>query len=400
MNLLTRLRRVVIVRPWLSSGIAVVVVGGSVAAYFLTSSSNATAQDGGTTRLVAASIGDVSESVSATGTFAPADEKHVSFPAAAEVTSVRVAVGDKVSKGDVLGTINDLSLRASLAQARATLASARATLVAAERSGTVSNAQLAADRATVSADRRSVSAAKTALKHAVLRSPITGTVAQVNVAKGGQATGSHSPSGNTSDSSGSSSDFVIIGLRKWTVSASVDDTEVGHVKNGEEVEITTADVTGNVFGVVSSVSVLSSSSSGSASYPVDIDVTGSPSGLHDGASATVNIIYRKVTNVLTVPTLAVHTASDGSSYVYVSSNGKKTRRTVTTGLSSDGTTQIKSGLRAGERVYIDVPTRTPSTGSSNANNGPQQGNFPGGEVFVPGGGVGGPGGKVPNGGGS
>lgn len=393
--LMARLRRIVTARPWLSGGVAAVVVGGSVAAYFLTGSSNATAQDGVTTRLVAASIGDVSESVSVTGTFAPADKKNVSFSSAAEVTSVRVAVGDKVKKGDVLGTIAPLSLRASLAEARATLASARATMAAAEASGTATAAQLAADRANVSTDRRSVSAAKTALKHAVLRSPITGTVAQVNVAKGDQATSSH-PSSNSG--SGSSADFVVIGLKKWKVSASVDDTEVGHVKKGEEVEITTADVSGKVFGVVSSVSVLSSSTSGSATYPVDIDVTGTPGGLHDGASATVDIIYRKVTNVLTVPPLAVHTGSDGSSYVYVSSHGEKVRRTVTTGLSSGGTTQIKSGLRSGEQVYIAIAT--PSTGSSNSNSGPQQGNFPGG-VFLPGGGVEVPaGGKIPNGGGS
>lgn len=399
---MTGARRLVAARPWLSGGVAVVVVGGSVAGYLLTGNTTAAAQDSATSRLVAASIGEVKQTVSATGTFAPADEQDVSFSSSAEVTSVRVAVGDKVAKGDVLGTIDDLALRAALAQARSTLASAKATLVAAEDSGTATSAQLSADRASVSAAKRSVTAARTALRQAVLRSPIAGTIAAVNVAKGDQAGGSQSPSNSSSsssDSSSSSSDFVVVGMKKWTVSASVGDTEVGLVKTGEQAEITTDNVTGTVFGVVSSVSVLSSSSSGAASYPITIEVTGTPSGLHDGASATVQIVYRKLTNVLTVPTLAIHTGSDGTPYVYVSSGGKKARRTVTAGLSSGGVTQIKSGLQSGEQVYVDVPSGSRSTGSSSNGGVVKQGNFPGGGVVIPGGGGYLPGGKIANAGG-
>ena len=99
-------------------------------------------------------------------------------------------------------------------------------------------------------------------------------------------------------------------------------------------------------------------------------MTGSPTGLHDGASATVAIIYKQATNVLTVPTTAVH--RDGSSsYVYVSNNGKKTKTTVKTGLSSGGTTQITSGLKSGQQVYVETITRTRTggTGTGNTRNG-------------------------------
>jgi RND family efflux transporter MFP subunit len=395
---MTRARRLVTTRPWLSSGVAVVVVGGSVAGYLLTGDSSAAADDGVITRLVSASTGTVREAVSATGTISPADEEDVSFSSSAEVTSVRVAVGDKVKNGDILGTIDRLSLKAALAQARSTLASAQATLADAESSGTATTAQLSADRAGVSTARRSVTAARNALDDATLRSPITGTVAQVNVAKGDQASGSTSPADTGSDSTGSSGDFVVIGMRKWTVSASVDDTEVGLVKKGQQAQITTGNVTGTVFGVVTSVSVLSSSSSGSATYPIDIEITGTPKGLHDGASATVQIIYHQVTNVLTVPTAAIHAASDGTSYVYVSSGGKKVRKDVTTGLASGGTTEIKSGLKSGDQVYIEIDTGSGPSGTSNGGNGNQlvqNGDFPGGGVIVPGSGEFPAGGKLP-----
>jgi macrolide-specific efflux system membrane fusion protein len=357
-------RRIVTARPLVTGGVAVVLIGGSVAGYLLTGDSPANAQDGLVSRLVSATVGTVRESVTATGTLTPADEEDVSFTSSARITSVRVAVGDKVHRGDPLATIDDISLTATLAEARSTLASARATLSDDLAGGTATSAQLSADRAGVSTARRAVTAARDAVKDATLRSPITGTVAEVNVAKGDQAAGSSAAaSDSSSDTSG---DFVVVGMRKWTVSASVDDTEVGHIAAGQQARITTDNVSSTVFGIVSSVSVLSSSSGtgSAATYPVEIAVTGSPHGLHDGASASVEIVYRQVSNVLTVPTAAVHRSSDGSSFVYVSSDGKKVKRAVTIGLSAGGTTQIKSGLKSGDQVYLEIDTGPQSNGSS------------------------------------
>ena len=388
-------RRFVTARPLLTGGVAVVVIGGSVAGYLLAGDSTAHAQDGLVSRLVAATVGTVRESVSATGTLAPADEEDVSFTSSARITSVRVTVGDKVHKGAPLGTIDDLSLRATLADARSTLASARATLSDDLDSGSATSAQLSADRSAVATGRRAVTAARDAVADATLRSPITGTVAEVNVAKGDQAAGASA----AADSSGTSSgDFVVVGMKKWTVSATVDDTEVGRIAAGQQARITTDNVTSTVFGVVSSVSVLSSSDSGAASYPVEIAVTGTPHGLHDGASAAVEIVYRQVSNVLTVPTAAVHRSAQGSAYVYLSSNGTKVKRAVTLGLSSGGTTQIKSGLKSGDQVYVEIVTGSRATDSSSTGGGSlvQTGNLPNG-VVVPGNG---PPGVFPAGGGS
>src|SRR6478735_5312724 len=157
--------RGVVARPWLSAAIAVVLVGGGVVAYTLIGGSdgNAQASNTTTTRLVSASTGTVRESVSTTGTLTPADEEDVSFASSAKVTSVRVAQGDKIAKGEVLGTIDTLSLRATLAQAEATLANARATLTTAEDNSDTTSAQLAADKASVSTAKSSVTAAQDAI---------------------------------------------------------------------------------------------------------------------------------------------------------------------------------------------------------------------------------------------
>ena len=430
-RVLGRARRIVTVRPWVSAVVVLLIVAAVVCAFVFTGGSSGAAAGGvqTTTSLTAVSTGTVKATVSTTGTFAAADTKDVSFGSAAEITSVKVAEGDKVTKGQVLGTIATVGLKQTLAQARATLATAKSTLASAEDSSTTTATQLAADKASVASATSSVTDAEAALAGAILTSPIAGTVATVNVATGDQASGSGSSStsstgsstsstgstgtgsgtgssgsgstgtgstgGGTSTSSStststSSGDFVIVGGKSWTVSATVDDTEVGNIAKGDQVQITTDNVTGTVFGLVSSVAVLSSGSSTSASYPVTIAVTGSPTGLHDGASATAQIIYKQVTNVPTVPTTAVHTTG-ATSYVYLDKSGTKTKQTVKIGLSSGGTTQITSGLSTGQQVYVTTVRRTTGagtgTGTGSTTRGGTGGGYTGGGF--PGGGTGG-----------
>lgn len=415
-NALVAARRRVAARPWLAAAVVLVLVAGGIFGYerLTASSGGSSSTPTVSTTLESVSRGSVQEAVSVTGTISPADEHDVSFSSSATVTSVRVKAGEKVRKGQVLGTIATLSLRSALAQARAEVADARATLATARETSSTTTAQLTADQTSVQTAKSSVRTARANLADAVLRSPIAGTVASVGVSKGDTAGGSAGSSSSASSSTGgasstsagqsttssttstssSSADFVVIGMKKWTAAASVDDTEVGSIRKGDQAQLTTDNVTGRVFGTVSSVAVLSDSSSGSASYPVKIAITGSPSGLHDGASATISIIYKQVSNVVTVPTLAIHRDS-AAPYVYVSKNGAKTKVTVQVGISSAGTTQIKSGLKAGQQVYVQTITRqsgsTPTTGRS----GSTSGYSGGGTGGYPGSGSGGFGGGFP-----
>lgn len=385
-------------RPWLTAAVLVVVAGAGTGIGLWAASSSDPAAAATSYRLVAASVGNVRETVTTTGTVEPADQDSVDFSAAGRVTSVRVAQGDTVTKGQVLGTIDSASLSASLAQAQATLAADQAK-VSDDGSNAITGTQLSADQSAVSAAQGQVDSAQSALDGATLRSPIDGLVAQVNVAVGDQVTGSsgsgaNSNSGNSASNgsnASTSADFLVIGTTSWIVDASVDDTQVGSLKSGQQAQFTTDGGT-TIYGTISSVGLISTSTSGTASYPVEVKVTGSPAGLHAGATGSLQLIYHQLTNVLTVPTLAVHTTG-GSSVVYEMSGSKQVAHTVQTGLSSGGQTQIVSGLSEGDQVVVSIPARTGST-TGNTTNRTRGGNgtfFPGGGLggggFVPGGGV-------------
>jgi multidrug efflux pump subunit AcrA (membrane-fusion protein) len=196
---------------------------------------------------------------------------------------------------------------------------------------------------------------------------------------------------------------LVISANTWVVDASVDATSVGLIKTGEQAQLAVDGASGTLYGTIASIGLVSSSSSGTASYPVVIDVTGTQTGLHDGASVTATLIYKQLTNVVVVPALALHRSTNGT-YVNKVVNGKTARTPVTVGLDSGGQVQITKGLAAGDKIAIQQTTAgtgTSRTGTGTSNRGTfPRGNFPGGGGNFPAGGGNFPGGFGGNNGGN
>jgi macrolide-specific efflux system membrane fusion protein len=378
--------------PWLAGGVAVVVLaGGGSAGYFLTRNDKAAAATTTTTQTVA--TGTVRQSVSATGTLAPASEENLNFSVSGEVTKVAVSEGQHVKKGQTLATIDSASLSATVAQAESTVASDEARVDDDSTNG-ASDTQVAADKAALTAAKNQLTSARSQLASATMTSPINGVVATVNLTVGESVSGSaaSNPNGSSdsssSDNSSSDPQILVISTNSWLVNATVDATSVGLIKKGNQAQLTVTGASDTVYGTISSIGLVSSSTSGTASYPVVVDVTGSPSGMHDGANVTATLIYKQVTNVLVVPTIALHRNANGGQYVEQVKNGKTVQTTVRVGIASGGQTQIVSGLSAGDKII--VPQVTLGRGGT-GNNG--NGNIPKGGFTFPGGG------KIPAGGG-
>ncbi|MCW2522139.1 MAG: hypothetical protein JWO63_474, partial [Frankiales bacterium] len=251
-----------------------------------------------------------------------------------------------------------------------------------------------------------------------LTSPIDGVVATVNLTVGqsvsgssSSSTGSSSTSGaggtqgggagtsssSASSSSSSSPQILVISTNSWVVNASVDATSVGLIKAADQAQLTVTGASSTVYGTISSIGLVSSSTSGTASYPVVIAVTGSPAGMHDGASVTATLIYNQLTNVVVVPATAIHRGTSGNEYVEQVQNGKTVQTTVKVGLTSGGQTQITSGLSAGATIIVPQVQLggrtgaggTSTTGGAGRTGGAAGGGFGGGGFAGGGGGFGG-----------
>ncbi|HEU5000665.1 MAG TPA: biotin/lipoyl-binding protein [Lapillicoccus sp.] len=411
--------------------VAVVVVGAAVGTWFVLHRATTAAGEGATTQLVAATTETVKETVSATGTIEPANQANLKFAQTGKVTAVGVKVGDTVTAGQTLASIDPTSLQAAVTLAEQQLTAAQAQLTAA--TSAASSSQIASANAQVTSAQSKLTAAQEALGQASLTSSIAGTVAAVNVSVGdsvtagssssGSSTGTTSGSGSgggggsggtgstgsgsTSASSASSAQVVVIATSSWVVNATVGASDLAKLKNGLQASITPSGATQPIFGTVSTVGVIGTTSGGTSTFPVTIAVTGSPAGVYAGTTAAVVITVKQVPDVLTVPTAAIH-EENGQTVVYQMKDGTQVSTPVTVGTVYGTTTQITKGLTAGDEVVVTtraarLPTgnATGGTGGTGTNRGGFNGNFGGGGGFNPGGGQAppqAPGGALPGGG--
>ena len=367
----------------ISVAAVIIVLGGVAGGIWAGTSGGSTAP---TTTTETVSTTTIRQTVSASGTLATANEADLSFGASGTVTSVLVQPGQKVTKGQALATISSASLAASVANAQVTVASAQSRL-SSDQTAAASTAQITADQQSLTVAQETLYDADVALNGATMTAPFAGVIATVNLTTGQQLSGSASSSSASSGSGGSgggggggggggsavpaaavsssssssSAQIVVIDPDHFTVSATVDDTQIASIKQGLQAVITPNGASTPVYGTVSSVGMIASSSSGVTTYPITIAITGAQPTLHDGASATIAIVVKQLTDVLAVPTAALHYNGTKPSVVRVV-NGHDVSTPVTLGEVSGAETQITAGLSAGQTIVIPVIRRTTGTG--------------------------------------
>jgi macrolide-specific efflux system membrane fusion protein len=187
----------------------------------------------------------------------------------------------------------------------------------------------------------------------------------------------------------------VVGTNAWQVTVSVGATDLKNIAVKQQVQLSSNE-NASFFGTVASIGLLPTTTTGAATYPVVVDVTGSPTNLYDGVTVTAAIVYQRRDNVLTVPTAAV-TTTNGTSTVNKVVNGNPVKTTVTVGETVGNLTEITKGIAEGDSVT--VPTFNPAglggaaggarTGAGGAGG---AGGFPGGAGGFPGGAGGGFGG--------
>jgi membrane fusion protein, macrolide-specific efflux system len=344
-------------------------------------------------RIVRVSRGTVVSSVSATGSVASANSRDLDFGTSGTVDTIKVQVGDKVKKGQLLATLDDAS-------ARDQLRSAQAALDAAESGDTSTPSGYAGY---VQA-KTSYDSAKRALDGTELKAPFSGTVVAVNGSVGGSSSGSGgsgssgstgsggggggggaSSSSSSSASSGSAGGgfITLADTGKLQVKGEFTESDVTKVKKGQQASVTFDALQGTrAAGEVTAIDQTSTTSNNVVQYGVTVSLTDPPAGMRIGATATVQIITASVQNVLYVPTAAVRTAG-GQSIVTVLSGGKQVPKRVQTGVQGDQGTEITSGLSEGDQVVI-----------ATAPNGTSGGGFPAGRFPGLGGGGAGGGARI------
>ncbi|WP_405087254.1 efflux RND transporter periplasmic adaptor subunit [Microbispora sp. NBC_01389] len=346
MKLSTKRRTLVI------NGVLVVLLLGGIAAAWASLGGDSSAGAAPPTTRV--TRGTVLASVSASGSVESARTRALSFGTNGTVRTVLVETGDRVKKGQVLARLDDTAARESLEAAKASL-----------------DAADAADTSTASGYSQYISArnayrsAKRALAGTVLKAPFAGVVTAVNGSEGGSSGGSggsSSQSGqsqSSSQSQGASTGFAeIADPARLRIVGNFTEADVTRIKTGQAATVTFDALTGvTAAGKVSVIDPQPQTNNNVVQYAVTVALTGVPSSVRLGQTATVQVTVGTADDVLTVASSAVTTAG-GQTLVTVLENGRQVVRRVETGLKGDTTTEIKSGLQEGDQVVRPQATTT------------------------------------------
>lgn len=147
-------------------------------------------------------------------------------------------------------------------------------------------------------------------------------------------------------------DVIFTMADRLTVKASVDETDIAQVKNGQSAVIT-LDAYPNepVKGKVVHVAYDSTVTNNVTTYIVDVLPNEVPDFMRSGMTANVSIVVQDKKDVLLIPLSAV-TDTDEGKFVEVQQGEKKSRVAVELGLDNGRIAELVKGPLEGENVLI------------------------------------------------
>jgi HlyD family secretion protein len=275
---------------------------------------SAEANDGGTFRFVEVTRGDIESSITSTGTLQPVTSVQVGTQVSGKVTDLYADFNDRVSKGKLIARIDATLQRQAVREAEANLARAGADLDRAEREFdrnerlyeqqvltesefNASEYNLAASRASLTSAQVSLERAQQNLAYTEIYSPIDGIVVERNVEPG-----------QTVAASMSAPQLFLIAadLAQMEILASVDESDIGKVQEGQVVRFTVQAYPDATFeGVVDKVRLQSATTENVVNYTAVVSVANPEGMLLPGMTASVDFIVESVQDVLQVANAAL-----------------------------------------------------------------------------------------------
>ncbi len=347
--------------------------------------------------------GDVVRRVTASGKLRALNTINVGAEVSGQITRVNIDFNSPVTKGQVLAEIDPTRLRARVAQARAQVALAEATLataqaaigrtesdigtaerdyarrlslaksgfiskagldtaanaLAASRAGVrTSSAQAASARAQIAQAQAELSSAELDLSRTTILAPASGVIINKLVEPGTTVAASFQTP-NLFE--------IATDTKRMQVEASVDEADIGQVRDGQPVRFTVDSYPGESFAAsVRQIRKAATETQNVVSYLVILDVDNRDGKLLPGMTANVEIITGAVRNVVRVPTVALRfrpreadrpadrAPPPETSMIFVASEDpfKPARRIVRLGLQGEDFVEVTGGLSPGDRVIV------------------------------------------------
>jgi RND family efflux transporter MFP subunit len=263
------------------------------------------------------------------------------------LVALNVKAGQRVSKGQVLGRIDDAGLSQQVASLENQYALAKTTF---ERQKNLWNQKIGSEMQYLQAQTQMISAQrgvaqiKAQLSKTVIKAPFSGTIDEVFVEKGQVV----APSVQGL--------MRIVNLSNMYVSTSVPETYIGKLKVGTEVDVLLSSLGKTYKGKVRQIGNFINPNN--RSFGIEVGVPNPENLLRPNQVANLKISDYISKDAIVVPTNVIQEDGQKNKFVYVvtNSNGKTgiAKKTILKlGQSSDNVTEILSGLSADDLIVTE-----------------------------------------------
>lgn len=260
--------------------------------------------------------------------------------------TLNVVAGQKVSRGQVLGRIDDGGLSQQVAQLETQAALAQTTFERQKRlwdQKIGSEIQFLQAQTNMLSSQKAVQQLKAQLSKTVITAPISGTVDEI-ITNQGQVV---APGQGV---------VRIVNLSNMYVSSQVPEAYVGKVNVGTPVDVELPSLNKIYEGRIRQVA--SNINPANRSFGIEVSVPNKENLLRPNQVAKLKIVDYTNKNAVIVPSNVILQDASGNQYVYVvtkkdDKSGTAKKVMVKTGLTANNMTEITSGLTGGETVVTE-----------------------------------------------
>lgn len=190
------------------------------------------------------------------------------------------------------------------------------------------------------------------LEDTIIRAPFAGIITQKYANAGAFVT----PTTTASATNSSSSTSIVAIANGLEIIAKVPEVDISQIKIGQEVEIIADAFPSEVFkGKVRLIAPEAIIEQNVTSFQVRVTLDTGKDKLQSGMNTDMRFIGQKIDNALVVPTVAIVTQEGKTGLLVADEKGKPQFRPVTIGTTVDNQTQILSGTKVGDRVFVKLP---------------------------------------------
>ncbi len=283
----------------------------------------------------------VDENYTYSGTVEEESGTVVSFSAAGTIRTLNVSEGQRVSKGQLIGTLDDGSLRNAYEIAKATLDQARDAynrMKILHDSNSLPDIKWVDVQSKLSQAQSAAEIARIALDDARLLSPVSGVVSE-KMASVGQTVAPGVPV------------VKIVDIHSVKIGISIPENEISQLAIGTEATITTKASADKVYrGRLVEKGVAANPLS--RSYTAKFQVDNSDGHLLPGMICEVAMQQSSPADGVVLPLSAVLLSADNTNFVWLDSAGVAVKREVGVGAMLPDGVMITSGIQNGDKVIV------------------------------------------------